>query len=153
MEPFRTELVVFDERLRIAGSIDMLYRDPQTDELWIYDWKRSKEFKHSNKWQSGIGILGHLDDCNIAHYSLQLNLYEHILKTHYNVKIAGKCLVRCHPNLSTYERFVVPDMSHEISMILDNRYKELYGTNNIPQTVNNTPESEDEDECAFSDSD
>ena len=34
--PFRTELVVFDDYYRIAGSIDMIFKD-RNGEYWIYD--------------------------------------------------------------------------------------------------------------------
>lgn len=122
---FRTEMVVFDEYHRLCGSIDMLFKDPDGN-LWIYDWKRSKEFKFENSWQSGLDPISHLDDCNINHYTMQLNLYKYILEKHYNQTVAGMCLVRFHPNLNGYERVPVTNRQEEIGKILEEREKELY---------------------------
>ena len=45
LEPFRTEWTIYDRKLRIAGSIDMVYKDTRDNTFHIYDWKRSKGFK------------------------------------------------------------------------------------------------------------
>ena len=44
MKPYRTEMMVFDEHVKIAGSIDMLFENKDKT-LSIYDWKRSKKIK------------------------------------------------------------------------------------------------------------
>ena len=43
--PWRTEMMVWDEEYKLAGSIDMIFIDLNTNELIIVDWKRSKEIK------------------------------------------------------------------------------------------------------------
>ena len=95
-------------------------------EYWIYDWKRSKQFRFDNRWQHGNGVLSHLDDCNIVHYSMQLNMYKYILEKHYDVKIAGMCLGCCHPDIDDYDRVQVDIMTNEIELILENREMDLY---------------------------
>jgi len=40
--PYRTEWMIYHEDLKIAGSVDMVYRNPDGT-LLIYDWKRCKE--------------------------------------------------------------------------------------------------------------
>lgn len=95
--PYRTEWIVYDEVKKIAGSIDMTFSNPQ-GELIIVDWKRSKNIQTSNHWQKGFGPFSHLDDCNYNHYTLQLNIYRHILENHYNKKVLAMYLVVCHPN-------------------------------------------------------
>jgi len=129
MFPYRTELIMFDEDHQLAGSIDMLFKDTQGNVL-IYDWKRSKEFKHSNRWQSGLGCLKHLNDCNIVHYSIQLNMYRHILETHYDEKVTGMTLIRCHPNITTHEceKYHAKNMQTEIDLILETRMKSIKST-------------------------
>lgn len=118
LEPYRTEWIVFHEDWRIAGSIDMLYRDTETGELWIYDWKRSKEIKKTNPWQSAITPeLAHLPDTNYWHYALQLNTYRSIIESKYGMHVAGMCLVCLHPNHETYQRIVVPRMT-EVTELL-----------------------------------
>jgi nucleoside-diphosphate-sugar epimerase len=42
------EWMIFDEDLKLAGSIDMVYENPDGT-LSIYDWKRSKDISKINK--------------------------------------------------------------------------------------------------------
>ena len=42
LTPYRTEWMVWDRELRLAGSVDMLFENPDGT-LQIYDWKRSKK--------------------------------------------------------------------------------------------------------------
>ena len=77
-EPYRTEWMVWDKEL-LAGSIDMTYirADGTID---IYDWKRCKEIKKDNPWESATTeCIKHLPNSNFWHYSLQLNTYKAIL--------------------------------------------------------------------------
>ena len=122
--PYRTELIMFDDDHQLAGSIDMLFKDIE-GQVYIYDWKRSKEFKYENRWQKGSGLLLHLDDCNIVHYSLQMNMYRRILQTHYGETVAGMVLIRCHPNIESYDKYESAIMDEEISAILAKRLEYL----------------------------
>lgn len=118
LEPYRTEWIVFHEEWGLAGSIDMLYRDTSTNELWIYDWKRSKEIKKTNPWNSAITPeLVHLPDSNYWHYALQLNTYRAILESKYGMRVAGMCLVCLHPNHASYQR--IPISRIDVEEILD----------------------------------
>ena len=40
--------MVWDKDYRLAGSVDMIYEDPETGELSIYDWKRCREIKKTD---------------------------------------------------------------------------------------------------------
>lgn len=121
LEPYRTEWTIFDESLRLAGSVDMLFRDTSTNELWIYDWKRCKEIRKYNPWQNAITPeLEHLPDTNYWHYALQLNTYRTILERKYGVHVAGMCLVVFHPNQTNYQRIKVPRLE-EVTACLESR--------------------------------
>jgi len=120
MEPYRTEWMIYDKKLKLAGSIDMLYRN-EDGTLSIYDWKRSKEIKTDNKWQnSKTECISHLPDCNYYHYCLQLNTYKYILETNYDVKIKDMYLVCLHPNNSNnnYIKIEVKDLSEEVKDLM-----------------------------------
>lgn len=95
---YRTEWYIYDEDAGIAGSIDCVIINDK-NEFIILDWKRSKEIKRENKFSKGFGPVMHLDDCNFNTYSLQLNLYRHVLETKYDKKIVGMFLAVFHPNL------------------------------------------------------
>ena len=58
-EPYRTEWMVWDDELKFAGSIDMIYRNPDGT-LDIYDWKRSVGIKMDNQWQVIDRMYKHL---------------------------------------------------------------------------------------------
>ena len=124
MQAYRTEWEIFDQEFKIAGSIDMIFKGGD-GKFYIADWKRSKEIKKSNKFQKGTPPIEHLDDCNFNQYSLQLNLYKHILEKHYGIKIEGMFLVVLHPNNSTYLKMDIKCMQKEISWILEERRNQM----------------------------
>lgn len=119
LEAFRTEWRIYDEDLKIAGSIDMVFRNPDGS-FSIYDWKRAKEITQNGYGKnSKTAALRHIPDSNYWHYALQLNLYKYILERKYDMRIQDLCLVRLHPDASgaTYERIVLPDLTKEIRSI------------------------------------
>ena len=125
--PYRTEWFVYDKEHKIAGSIDMLYQvsenDPDT--LLIYDWKRTAKLTKTNSFQSGKGPLAHLPDTNYWHYTMQLNIYRHILETLYDKKIAGMFLVAFHPTRNTFSQEQVPRLEQETQDLFDWRKKNI----------------------------
>ena len=110
---YRTEWLVYDMAKRLAGSIDLTLTLENGD-IIICDWKRSKEIKKTNLYQKGLKIFSHLEDCNYNHYSLQLNIYRHILETHYGKRVIGLFLVVLHPNNEDYIFIQVPFLQKEI---------------------------------------
>ncbi|HSW76657.1 MAG TPA: PD-(D/E)XK nuclease family protein [Candidatus Saccharimonadales bacterium] len=103
--PYRTEFLIFDEQFKpngLAGSIDCLLKDDDGHFI-ILDWKRSKEIKTSNYFEKGYKPLHFLDHCNYNHYSLQLNIYRHILETKYHMNVIYMMLVILHPNNDGYK--------------------------------------------------
>lgn len=99
---FRTEWLVYDENIGLAGSIDCVLKDSNNDQLIIVDWKRSKEIKLKNPYEKGKFPFDTFDHCNYSHYGLQLNFYRHILETKYNHKVSFMMLVVLHPNQDNY---------------------------------------------------
>jgi hypothetical protein len=117
LKPYRTEWTVFNEDVRIAGSIDMVYENEEDGTLMIYDWKRCKDIKKTNAYGEFAltECISHLPDTNFWHYALQLNTYKAILETKYDKKVTRLCLVCLHPNLPSYQIITVPDLSAEIN--------------------------------------
>ena len=118
LTPFRTEWMIYDEPAKLAGSVDMLFKDP-TDPaaVHIYDWKRCKEIKKSNSF-GGSAItecISHLPDTNYWHYALQLNTYKTILERKYGKKVQAMFLVGLHPALPTYQLLKVPVLEQEMA--------------------------------------
>ena len=124
LKPYRTEWTIYNEEVKLAGSIDMVYENPDGT-LMIYDWKRSKEITKSN----GFGkyaltpCIEHLPDTNYWHYSLQLNTYKAILEAKYDKKITDLYLVRLHPNNTrkSFDLIKVADLTEELRELLQAR--------------------------------
>jgi PD-(D/E)XK nuclease superfamily len=123
-EPFRTEWLVFKEDIKLAGSIDMVYKKPDGT-LAIYDWKRAKDIKFDNQYQKGLTPLEHLPDTNYWHYSLQLNIYRRILEELYDVKVSELALVVLHPNNPSYRVIKLNRMDDEVTAMFEDRARRL----------------------------
>ena len=112
LKPYRTEWMIFDEDVRLAGSIDFVTENPDGS-LTIYDWKRCKEIKKNN----GFGVfartecISHFPDTNYWHYALQLNTYKAILERKYEKKVKQMFLVGLHPDLPKYQVYTVPNLN------------------------------------------
>lgn len=106
LRPYRTEWLVYDEDIKVAGSIDFTLEDGDGN-LIIIDWKRSKEIKTSNIYEKGRYPFTLCDNCNFVHYSLQLNFYRHMLETKYGKNVIFMMLVVLHPNQLTHEYHVI----------------------------------------------
>ena len=113
--PYRTEWRVFHEELKIAGTIDMVFQNLDGT-LTIVDWKRCGQIKqHVNTAfeqprSLNPALADAMYDTNYYHYTLQLNLYKHILETKYGKKVKELVLVNLHPDNAgkDYEFYDVP---------------------------------------------
>ncbi len=94
-KPYRTEWKIYDEERGIAGCIDFAAIDKYGD-LILFDWKRTENLKMENKWEKGLGIFSHLDNCNFVKYTLQLNTYRYILERRYGLHVKQMFLVILH---------------------------------------------------------
>jgi len=132
LSPYRTEWTIYDEELKLAGSIDMVY-EKLDGTLAIYDWKRAKEITAVNKYNhyAVTECISQYADSNFWHYSLQLNTYQAILESKYGKKVSELCLVRLHPDAEekTYELFPVPNMQSSIKELFDIRRKDIENKN------------------------
>ena len=122
LKPYRTEWMIYDEDIKIAGSIDMVFENPDGT-LSIYDWKRCKEITEINTWKKYATnpIISHVADTNYWHYALQLNTYKAILERKYGKEIVRLCLVRLHPDAYEYELIALPVMTEEIVGLYEER--------------------------------
>jgi hypothetical protein len=128
LKPYRTEWMVYYEELKLSGSIDMTFENPDGT-LQIYDWKRCKEIQNENNFgkYAITPCISHLPDTNFWHYALQLNVYKTILEHKYGKKITNLYLVCIHPDnpYKTYERIEVPFLNDEIKELFDLRLNEV----------------------------
>jgi ATP-dependent exoDNAse (exonuclease V) beta subunit len=133
LEPYRTEWEVWSEDHKLAGQIDMVYRRKSDGKFLIYDWKRSKEIKTENKFQTGLPPIQHLPDCNYWHYTLQLNVYRWFLENLYGLVIDDMYLLVLHPDNKNYKRVRLNRMDEEVEAMLNCRLRAV--KEGLKQTV------------------
>lgn len=133
LEPYRTEWEVWSEDHKLAGQIDMVYRRKSDGKFLIYDWKRSKEIKTENKFQTGLPPIQHLPDCNYWHYTLQLNVYRWFLENLYGLEIEDMYLLVLHPDNKNYKRVRLNRMDEEVEAMLNCRLRAV--KEGLKQTV------------------
>lgn len=126
LKPYRTEWMIYDKQLKLAGSIDMIFENPDGS-LEIYDWKRSKEIVKSKSFITFAKepVISHIPDTNYWHYTLQLNTYKTILERNYNKIISGMYLVCLHPDHNNYQRIRVTELPVEMNELLSKRLQEI----------------------------
>lgn len=128
VKPYRTEWMVYYEELKLSGSIDMVFENPDGT-LQIYDWKRCKEIPYDSFGgkTAKTECIRHLPDAKFWHYALQLNTYKTILERKYGKKITKLCLVCLHPDnpYKTYDRIPVPFLEKEMADLFELRKREV----------------------------
>lgn len=128
LKPYRTEWLIYDDDAKIAGSIDMVYENPDKT-LSIYDWKRSKNITKINNFNKFAITeeICHIPDSNFWHYALQLNTYKFILEEKYGKVVKDLFLVRLHPDAKekTYELLEVPNLRRDVVELFEKRLKEV----------------------------
>lgn len=124
LKPYRTEWLIYNEDIKIAGSIDMIFEN-EDGTLSIYDWKRVKNITRINNYNKFAltQAICHLPDSNFWHYTLQLNTYKYIIEQKYNKIVRELFLVRLHPEAEelSYELIKLPILEREMKDLLKGR--------------------------------
>lgn len=124
--PIRSELIVGCPEFDIAGAVDQIYFNKETNELEIWDWKTNKEIKYEGyKGQKLLGKYNYLEDCNFIHYSIQLNVYKYILQHMTKLKFGACRIVWFNENNDTYKIIDCKDLYKEAGEMLMERKEEL----------------------------
>jgi hypothetical protein len=125
------EKIVFSERVRIAGTIDLLMSDGL--KLIIFDYKTNAKIRRKNNWgKAGLKPIGHLPDCEFSHYALQLSMAEKIMRL--DDYIENDVLVDRHlihvQHDGRIEMIATPDMTSEVTSIM--LYNATKGFDEVP---------------------
>ena len=116
LECYRTEWIVYHENIKIAGSIDCVFK--KGDEYYIYDWKRIEDLKFESDYNNSINPkISFIPDTNYWHYAIQLNMYKKILMEKYDLDIKEMKLVILHPTNNNYKIYDVPDLLEYINLL------------------------------------
>lgn len=112
------EKIVFDHRLKIAGTIDLLLKHDDT--YLIVDWKSNKEISDENRYSEyGIGPLSKVADTSKNHYSLQLSIYEYLLRcAEYVSKTTEIRRILMHVTPFGINKIELPDMKDVVKDVV-----------------------------------
>ena len=87
------EIIVFSEKHKIAGTIDLLVHDSKTNNCYIFDWKTSAKIDMIGR-ESGITTASsNLTNCKFDQYSLQLSAYSYLLNNYHNILVKDTYIV------------------------------------------------------------
>lgn len=85
-----SEKMIFSPSSKIAGTIDFI--GTKAGSVVLLDWKTNKEIKTKGfKGAKMRAPFDELDDCNLNHYTLQLSIYECLLRNEGYVAPDVKC--------------------------------------------------------------
>lgn len=120
--PYRTEWIIFSDAFKICGSIDAVFKDSEGNFV-LFDWKRSV-VTYEN-FDNAKFPIDHLNDNKFVKYSIQLNLYRHILETCYDIKIKDMFIIELYPDNDSYKKIHVERMEEEIKNLFACRAEAL----------------------------
>ena len=122
---FRTEWTIFDEKRRLAGSIDLVVQR-YDGSIVLIDWKRTRDLPQKyDGYGKMLGGLSHLPDAQGYHYRLQLNVYRFILEENYGYTVHQMLVVCCHPDLETPFIDDVPRMHEEVLTMMNDQERRV----------------------------
>lgn len=124
------EIRIYSEYYRVAGTIDLLAYLPSLKAWAMIDWKTNKAIS-KNSFGGKVGKIPatqYLPDANYSHYSLQLQIYELILRAEYGIDVQTRTIVHLLPKPtrnfpSGFREYLLPDVSIEAQGVLDNQLK------------------------------
>lgn len=116
------ELIIYSNKYKVAGQADRV--DIHNGKITIKDYKTSKRidlesYKH---WRTGHEMMkppvSHLMNCNFTTYSLQLNIYMFMIKSH-NPKLKVGPMSIDHVKEDGVDVYEVPNLQKEAKKILE----------------------------------
>jgi hypothetical protein len=113
------EVVVYDDKTKVAGTIDCIAKNKKTGKYVILDWKTNKEIKEHNQWNNMKFPFEQHDDCNLNHYSMQLDIYKRILEKNVEGIELENSRIIYFPKNNDYRIIKTKNMSQEAETILN----------------------------------
>jgi hypothetical protein len=124
IKPYRQEWPVYDLKLNVAGTIDLICQEDDGT-FTIYDWKRSSKVVNAFGQPITEGFNGkmslngiNLPDTSFYHYCLQQNLYRYMLETHYGIRVRAMNLVVLCADYPSYYVAQVPKMDEVVNTMV-----------------------------------
>jgi hypothetical protein len=96
---FLPEQLIYSDTYNLAGTIDLIIYNYKTKDLYIIDWKTNDKItdKAYNNKKGIKESTKDIDDCKLNKYSIQLNIYAHILHKDYGIKPTKLSIIHLLP--------------------------------------------------------
>ena len=116
------EFIVWSKEFDIAGSIDGIMYNKNTQQCCILDFKSNKDLQFKSKYRKKMKVpLHELDDVNGQHYYVQLSIYKFLIEKYTNIKVDELFIVYFNINADSYEIIEITYLKNEVEEILENR--------------------------------
>lgn len=116
------EMVIGDRAFGLAGTVDTLFFDPETNHYHIFDWKTGK-FSTDNEWENLLSPFSTYPASKFHIYSLQISLYHLILKRNTALNLGPNYIVHLadKPGIypDNYRIYKAIDFTSELSAWLN----------------------------------
>ena len=90
----RTEYVLGDADLGVAGMIDLFCYNKEKDYFYIADYKTNKKFDFESKYNNYyLDPISHLDECEFNTNSLQTSIYRYIIEKNLGIELGDSIVV------------------------------------------------------------
>ncbi len=110
------EHIVFSERLGIAGTVDLIGQHKGNGTITTFDYKTSKKIDTNNYGTSMLPPFNY-PDSNFYEYSLQLSLYEYLMRTEGYFPEQKYQNIIVHIRENDYWFYTACDMSEELHLV------------------------------------
>jgi hypothetical protein len=130
----RTEFRLCDLEHMLTGTVDAssvreVDESGKVVAVDLWDWKRSKDIRDAAKADTDVGKLrsplDDLENTKINCYTLQLNLYAHMLEKVCGIRVVDLHLVCLHPNQENYDKIRCERWHDRTRAVLDFRAAQL----------------------------
>lgn len=137
--PVKSEFVVGSEEDEAAGQMDQLFYNTQVNALQVWDWKTNGKFRTTNEFGSRLKhCLSHLDECELAIYSVQLKSYKYLFEKTTGLKLHSDCfIVWFNENNDSYQVIKCLDLDKEVEDVF--AYKRANQGEFAPRPYTRTP--------------
>jgi len=115
------EKIIYSEDIKLAGSVDLIIHNNETNEYTIVDWKTNAKISTSAyRGKKGTHkITSNIEDCKYSVYALQLSAYRYILEKYYGLSIYRQFIV--HLKDTEAIAYLTPYYKNHIKKLFDLR--------------------------------
>ncbi len=128
-EVIASEIQIFSHKYKTAGTIDLIVKDIKTKKIYTIDWKTSqKPISKTEYWEMGKTPFDTIPNNKFYKYSLQLWIYNLILKDEYGIDVWDSYIIHINNNIkASYDKICPCSMIFEAEELLNINN----GTNNL----------------------